>query len=424
MIRPLFVLRTYNDIDHIAPVIWKFLQEGSKPIIIFNSSYNFHLDKRIQFLQKNNNVKIVKMVDRVYEERVIHLGSNKKPGLIDWFKSKIYNQFRKPELFVGKIYRSLYFDCTKEYNFLKDHNISLIIFEWGNPEMKGEVFERIFTAAKGLGIPVCSLPHGLNIYLNSDIHENYIKKIKKGVLPNFKPWNKYDNIIVQSHFHAEHMKRFGIEASKLHVWGSTRFSPEWQKVNYGMYDKFISKKNSKNRIKLVFMLPHWIYNVKKNETIDLVYEISKLKNIHLVIKDHTRGDTGEFPIHERNILNNMENVEFEKDASSTSLIKWCDLVINFGSSIGLEAIYQKKNVIYPKYLHTNKTIHDITKTTHNADCSEDVFRYISDFSENKLTKISEDEIKYLFKGVVYGSKEPHDILSNYYESLIKIAKKT
>ena len=44
------------------------------------------------------------MVDRVYEERVIHLGSNKKPGLIDWFKSKIYNQFRKPELFVGKIY--------------------------------------------------------------------------------------------------------------------------------------------------------------------------------------------------------------------------------------------------------------------------------------------------------------------------------
>ena len=26
MINPLFVLRTYNDIDHILPVIWKFLQ--------------------------------------------------------------------------------------------------------------------------------------------------------------------------------------------------------------------------------------------------------------------------------------------------------------------------------------------------------------------------------------------------------------
>ena len=423
MIKPLFVLRTYNDIDHILPVIWKFLQEGSKPKIIFNSSYDYHSDPRIIFLQKYHDVSIVRMVDKVYEQRIIHLGSSKKFGPFNWFKSKIYNQIRKPDLLVGKIYRKLFFDCTNIYSFFKNENINLVIFEWGNPEMKGEVFEKILTVAKGLGIPVCSLPHGLNIYLNSDIHETYIKKIKKGILPNFRPWNKYDKIVVQSDFHADHMKRFGIEASKVLIWGSTRFSPEWLKINYEIYQKFESKENSQDKIKIVFMLPHWIYNVNKEDTITLVNGISKIKNVHLVIKDHTRGDTGEFPKKEKNLLEKMNNVEFETKSSSTSLIKWCDMIINFGSSIGLEAIYQEKHIIYPMYLHSNKTIHDVTNTTHLAKSSEDVYNYINRFSSNQLTQIPKDEIKLLLKKVVYGSKEPHDVLDFYYQSLKKIAQR-
>ncbi len=423
MINPLFVLRTYNDIDHILPVIWKFLQEGSRPVIIFNSSYDYLSDERVKFLCKNNDIKIVRMVDKVHEERTIHLGSSKRFSLINLIRSKIYNQIRKPNILLGKIYRKLFFDCTKEYFFFKENNINLVIFEWGNPEMKGEKFEKILTVAKGLGAPVCSLPHGLNIYLNSDIHQTYIAKIKKGILPNFKPWNKYDRIVVQSHFHAEHMKRFGLEANKISVWGSARFSPEWQKVNFGIYETFISKKISTNKVKIVFMLPHWIYNVNKDETLRLIKDISKLKNIHLVIKDHTRGDTGEYPRNERNILNAKENVEFETEASSTSLIKWCDLIINFGSSIGLEAIYQEKSIIYPRYLHSNQTIHDVTNTTHIAECGGDVLNYIDKFSSDSLSLVSKDEVDSLFKNVVYGSKDPHDVLGFYYQSLKKIAEK-
>ena len=126
---------------------------------------------------------------------------------------------------------------------------------------------------------------------------------------------------------------------------------------------------------------------------------------------------------ETNVLQKMNNVEFESESSSTSLIKWCDMMINFGSSIGLEAIYQEKNIIYPRYLHSNQTIHDVTYTTHTANSSEEVYKYIDQFSSNQIAKIPKEQTKSLLKKVVYGSKEPHDILDFYYKSLKEIAQK-
>ena len=50
--RTAFFLRAYNDIDHIAPVIWKFIKKGEKPIVIFHTDVDYENDLR-EFLKSN-----------------------------------------------------------------------------------------------------------------------------------------------------------------------------------------------------------------------------------------------------------------------------------------------------------------------------------------------------------------------------------
>ena len=287
--------------------------------------------------------------------------------------------------------------------------------------MKGFIFEKIFKAAKGLGITTFSIPHGLNIYTNSDIHYEYIKNLKKGILPNFSQWNSYDHVVVQTKYHKDHLTRFGLDRSRVNVWGSLRFCTEWQKINSELYDKFTTNKDSGNKIKIVIMMPHWNYNINKIKTIDLVKKIIGLKDIYLVVKDHTRGSTGAFPKNEKISLIKKNNVEFDICTSSTSLINWSDIVINFGSSIGIEAIDKNKPTIYPKYLHSNKSIHDEINVTHNASKEEEVIQTISDFKSNKLNLLPKNNKSIFLSTVVYGGKEPYNVIDFYYSQILKIS---
>ena len=192
----------------------------------------------------------------------------------------------------------------------------------------------------------------MNIYLNSDIHKNYKNIIKKGIIPDKSDFNFYDFLFVQSKFHAKHFHSFGVKKDKIIIAGSPRFCPEWIQNLDKIYEDFVPSNQFKNKTKIVFMLPHWIYNVDKEATIDLINKISNMENIYLIIKNHTRADTGLFP---KNIKVNS-NVEVNSNTNSTSLINWADIIINFGSSIGIEAIIKKKILICPNYLHENNVI--------------------------------------------------------------------
>ena len=74
--------------------------------------------------------------------------------------------------------------------------------EWSPPYQRGLKFIKFIKSAKGIGIPIICLPHGLNIYINSDIHQNFKKNIIKGKILNQSDFNIYDYIFVQSKFHA------------------------------------------------------------------------------------------------------------------------------------------------------------------------------------------------------------------------------
>jgi len=420
--RTLFILNTFNDIDHISPVIWKFIQKGEKPIVIFHSSYDYKKDYRIQFLQREGELEIYPMPDGKFERYRAELGSKKTNSLLERIRSKkakwyLY-RLRNRQSFFGKLYRRFRFDCSFEMDWLREKNISAAVFEWNTPAGSGEVLERIFYAAKGLGIPTFSIPHGCNIYLNSDINKIYRTNMVKGILPDFTDRNEFDHYVVQSRYHLEHFVRFGMHRSRIQAWGSVRFYPEWQQINLKLCGEFQPKKDVVNRLKVVFMLPHWNYNVHKQKTLKLLDEISQKDWVHLIIKDHTRGSTGLLPLKHQEKYDAKDNVEIDIDAHSPALIRWADVVINFGSSIGIEALLQDKTLIHPGYLHSNWTIFDETGAALLANDNTDVIGYLENLNEGVVLKISSNGIAAIYRSIIYGGNEPYDVLSYYYNQIV------
>ena len=412
--RTAFFLRTFNDIDHITPLIWYFIQKKEEPFIIFLSSFPYEKNYHIQYLLNSGKVEIIKHPDEDFERYAMQLGTTSKRSIFQRIQNKIYNRKRNTRSIIGKLHRLWFFECSKEIEILKSNDIKAVVFEWNSPTGRGELLERYFYSAKGIGIPTFSIPHGCNIYLNSDIHEGYVEEVIKGRIPNFTDRNEFDYYVVQSPYHREHMIRFGTDSSKVYSWGSLRYCPEWQKRHLEICGKFVSQKKTGDRLKVVFMLPHWNYNVSKEKTLNLIESLTQLSWIYLVIKDHTRGDVGLLPNSLRKKYQSIENIEVNTSANSPALIQWSDAVVNFGSSIGIEVLLQSKTLIHPSYLHTNTTIFDVTQAAILSDTQTQVIASLKQCHNGTLPPVPQKHVDILLKSIVYGGKDPHDVLDHHF----------
>ena len=140
--RTAFFLRAYNDIDHIAPIIWKFIKKNQKPIVIFHTDVEYQNDYRINFLQSEGEVEIIRDLDVEY---VKYERSSKNP--IFRLKRRLYRLRRNHNKLLGKIYKKYNFDCIKEVKFLSENGVSQCVFEWGTPFDRGEVINKYFIAS-------------------------------------------------------------------------------------------------------------------------------------------------------------------------------------------------------------------------------------------------------------------------------------
>lgn len=384
-----FFLNSYNDIDNIVPVIFEFLERDEQLIIIFGTDYDYKNDYRIKYLKQNYNFKIF---DFPAEYKQI----------------SIRTAFRQLKYLLG-IYNNYEF-------FLKDNKISLCIFEW-KVYYSSNIQNMFFGAAKNLKIPTIALPHGVSIYTNCVVTERdcelYKKTGKIQQVPFFYEADLYVDPNVQTqklHICA------GGDPSKMEVWGSSRYHSKWAKINLEICPKFTAKKSTEGKIKVVIMLPHWEYNVDVSKVISLINDLADLTWVYSAIKDHTRGNGGlndDF----RNELNSLPNVEASVSMDSPALIDWSDVVINFGSSIGIEAILQKKILINPSYLHTNHTIFEKTKSAFEPSDNSEVIEILKKTKSNTIKPISIKNEKYLLKEAVYGGKDEYDILEYYWKNI-------
>ena len=168
----------------------------------------------------------------------------------------------------------------------------------------------------------------------------------------------------------------------------------------------------------MFFLPQWLYKVNYLESIKLIKKISNKSNIFLVIKGHTRG-TGSLLREDYISLERSKNVIVNSSIDSPSLVRWSDVVINVASSIAIEALIQQIPIIYPFYLHRNKTIFDTPELVNLASgCEEVISLLINQYKGGKLFLPNKDFLKKFLINEVYGGDESNDVLKTYFDHIV------
>ena len=392
----LFHLSSYNDTDHITPVIDYFIKKKERVHVLYLSKFDYDKDYRIQYLQKSPLFSVSR-VNIVYKIRKHILFNRYLIFLVEKFKIISVIHY-----FLRTIWVNNYLIKAKA-----------CIFEWSD---SGVINLR---ESKLNRIPTICLPHGYTTYTNMDLNEHIESiKYKTGNWPDHSDRNKFDSYVVQTNRHKELNLNWGLNKKTINIIGSARYCKEWSEFNLSLLKKFAVKKCSRNQLKVLFFLPHWIYKVNYLESIKFIKKIANNSNIFLVIKAHTRG-TGSIFKEDYISLEKSKNVIVNSSVDSPSLVRWSDVVINIASSIALEALIQKKPIIYPFYLHRNKTIFDTPELVNLASGSEEVLSLlINQYKGKKLFLPNKDFLKQFLINEVYGGEESNNVLKTYYDHIV------
>ena len=411
--RAAFFIRSYNDADHTVPLIAEFIKEGKNPLVIVYTNFKYESDYRFAYLRSLGEFEIIRDVDQEFVNY-----QNKK--IFNKIRNRFYLLKRNRKNFFGKFYRKFFFNCSKQINFLKKNNINICIFEWGTPFERGEVLEKYFFAAKGIGITTISIPHGCNVFLNSDVTIGYRKLIKKGIIPDKSDSLLFDYYILQNPIRRDGWIKWGLDPVKTQAWGSLRFDPEWSQVNRSICPKFHFKEKNKKNIRVAFMQFQKEYNIFNDKIFETLKEISKLDKISLVVKDATREGKEYYDKNKASGLLGESLVGwYGNEVHSPSIIQWADIVIVVGGSIGIEVLLQEKILIYPLYLNSNNTLYEYFNACSCPKNYSELQKVIEDKINGKPFSRLEGVNK-IFKEIIFAGKEKFNVPKQYYENLKSI----
>ncbi len=407
--RAAFFIRAYNDVDHFVPLIAEFIKKNENPLVILTTDLEFEGDYRVQYLKTLGKFEIFKDRDNGF----INYGN--RNSFVEKFFSRIYQIKRNRKGFIGKILRKLFFNCEKQLDFLKEKKISVCVFEWSTPFERGEIIEKYFFAAKGMGLTTISIPHGCNIFINSDVTVGYRNALIKGQIADQTDRNYFDYFVLQNPIRRDGWIKWGLDPIKTQAWGSLRFFPEWAKINKRICPKFNYEDDNDKKLKVVFMQFQKDYNVHNELVMEALKELSQLDYISLVVKDATREGKAYFNKNKAAGGLGEALVDwYGNEVHSPSLIDWADCVIVIGGSIGIEAMLQKKYLIYPTYLNSNQTMYEYFNAAHCAKSIDDIKNFLNEF-RNKNDVPQLPGVENMIKEIVYAGKEPFNVPLKYYE---------
>jgi len=98
-----------------------------------------------------------------------------------------------------------------------------------------------------------------------------------------------------------------------------------------------------------------------------------------------------------------------------SLIRAADVVIDVGSSIGLEVLLQGKTLVNPAYLHEVRTLFDVVDgSCVRPGSTGEVVDYLRRHHEGRPFTATEEGMREVLRRAVYGDRdEPYDIIDTY-----------
>jgi hypothetical protein len=423
----LFVLRSYPDIDHIAPMIWKCLEKGDRTILVFDQPYPYKEDYRIQFLMKYPRCEVLHLLGvestspwMRMASRIVWNYYTVRSLLKRYQCSACFFEWGEGVLPHGRL--RLLTELRRSLTKAKTKKVGTTGFQLApflqllSSRILRPLRMHLIMATRDCSIPIFALPHGISTKLNIDYHPLHLELMHQngGQLP-LEDRNCFTAWVFSAEFHRQLMINHARMDPKIaQTWGSLRFCREWMEILKEICPKAPLPPKQDGQVRLVFFLPKWGNLVDKQQTIALLKTIAEHQAIQLILKTHPRKGTSELEEEFLTDLLNHPNVSLAGDAHSSALIQDSDIVVDIGSSMAIEALLEAKYLIYPAYLHKNRLVFDAYGGCLIAHSQSDVHLFLDSIVLGVQPRLAETEIEHVLREVVYGGREPFDVPEDYY----------
>ena len=422
--RYFFVVRAYNDIDHFTPLIDYLTRNKLAQVFLFSSLYLGHLlpNENLRYLERTYGIKPSYLLEKAatgwvkrLENIYVHISS---------FSSKLLLPV-KIQILVNKILGILYRFFQKQYKqknynwaaqIWKDVEPDLVVYDWVSPD--SFPYLPITLLAKENNVPVISIPHGVNPFLDQKYTSKSQQHVKEAERKRLEENLNFDWEVAHSQSNAQHMINRGVEKERIVVLGSVRFEDLWMKTQSAVFKDYeFQYKCKKNALKIVIFPNKLLYKGKISEIRDLVRATCKVSKC-VVIKPHTRGMKIDFL---RDLIVKHDIRVAMHETPSSLLIDWCDVGVVWGSSIGIQLLGKKKSLIYPQFVHDNSTIF----SKHLPNCKalniEHYIELLSQLDSEKACCYTDKQRMALLEDQVYVGNSSDCIVRKYADFFNKIS---
>ena len=421
----LFIIRSYNDIDHFTPIIDHILENGLAKVYLY-SSVSLKLifpNENLEYLKKEYGLEplyllepkgklLIKIIERVYT--VLKLFNTKfiLPKIFGLIMKHTIKRLRVCLVFVQNI--SFEDRLIKLYNEI---NPNLVIYDWTDPDIFP--YNVITKNAKKRNVPVVSIPHGLYIYLSTDPTGGGHDKIRLAENNRINNNMNFDWYVVQNRIKEKHILDQGVKEDSVISMGSLRYEEYWLKKQKRVFNA--NKYNLKgDGIKIVIFPSKLHYKGVLTAYSEIIEQVCQLSN-RVVLKPHTRH----MKLHALKASIKNSGIKVVRDQfSSSDLINWCDIGIVWGSSIGIQLVVENKTLFYPKYAHDLETIYDKYLPETVVNNTEELIEGIKKTIKNKALNYSNKSKNKFIEEVIYGGDVDQSPLQKYTQFFDKIARGT
>jgi hypothetical protein len=409
--KALFFLRHYNDIDHVTPVISKWIDSGHTCDIVLIGNSRFKNDYRINFLKELKGARLAYIADVLppleffmwFFQTLILIRSLRRPFIGPIMKAleEVYDAKRRQPVWESTAKRLL-------SRTFKDNDEGVVVFDWieRNSSICVEWVKVVLSMARSMGLGTVSLPHGDSPHASQLIRRRELRLEPDTTFANA---GIFDKVVVPNELCSVRFRPF-MDNQKLAVLGSPRYCDEWlAKLATLMPPSPLTR--SESRLKVVMFLRKSNFSTFWEEVGEVVRVVASFPGVELVIKPHTRGGWQQSLTRDIS-LRRLPNVSVAGDIHSIYLMNWADVIIDLATSVVFEAVKAKKPVLAADYLHAGRSALAEYMPEAELRCRDDVYKHMEKFISHGCDSFYIEEHRQRFLDEMINVGDPH-VLSRY-----------
>ena len=394
-----FFVRRYNDIDHVAPVVYRFAQHAPGDVVVLcnEPAYDITTDPRLQLLARMGVT--VDYTIRYGADTPLHRAV---ASALCGPEALLTARRGAHALVAEHAARRRLFTAGWAKRLLTRLAAPVAVFDWAKPRQ--HVTGALLDAAQALGIPTVGLPHGLKLWTEESMAESDFRQV------DYAGCFQFDAVVVPNALFGELFARGGIPRERLHVLGSARFCDEWVRVLHalpaGKETRLPAAKAGD--LKLVFMEGGHRYLTAPDVMVRAINRIAQMPGVKIVVKPKTASSGLDLTALD-------PAVEVVASTPSVDLCRWADAVIVTCTSVVFEAYAQAKTVIYPRYFYTKSMVLETMDAAWCPATEDALIAAIAQLTQDRRVRPYTDAaVKRMLAELVYAGDEQRSVLDTYH----------